>query len=127
MKAGSECTTSVSPPVVAGEFVKRTGSSSPVRAGVRGKQLYSDSGLSRSVTDVDPLLHVLRIQIISQHSLQRLCSSCSTLPKHVLQLGVTLLQLLLVSPRDGMWARALLAQLNAEKDLAPSSEGFATY
>ena len=120
MKAGSECTTSVSPPVVAGEFVKRTGSSSPVRAGVRGKQLYSDSGLSRSVTDVDPLLHVLRIQIISQHSLQRLCSSCSTLPKHVLQLGVTLLQLLLVSPRDGMWARALLAQLNAEKDLAPS-------
>lgn len=112
----------VVPGATAGGIPVRAATQTAAAGGSQGTPVHSPSGVGTArglEFHGTNLLTLLQVDRVSQHSTQQLCSSAQSLPKHVLQLGFTLLQLLLCSPRDGHWIRHFLQVTDGKNALTP--------
>ena len=64
--------------------------------------LPSENNPAEYDDNVDDFLKMLNVPMLRTHRFSSLCKRAGTFETTVLQLGVTLLQLQLVSPRDGL-------------------------
>ena len=105
----SEGKADLSMPCVAGEShpgVSREGSKeieSPVKAGGYSalRALSQVVGTNQQFDVFSTLVKTCRVSQLCEFNFMKLCQKAATLSPCVLQLGLTVLQLLLVSPRDG--------------------------